>query len=460
MKRFLRVLLPTTFVVVMVAASLPAGAQQPKAPHEGTQNLKLLGNFPPSPFRNSDLAFDGNLAVAGNFGGFRILDISSPARPRLVADVACFGAQGDVSIYRNLVFRSVHPPLSGPGCDETHAGVTANTPGMFQGIQVFDISNIRNPEHVASIQTECGSHTHTLLPDGDTVYIYNSAYGLTPTFWGPGDQCLALQAGGDGSMPVSIIELDVNDPADATVHEYHLDEDTAIAHFDLSILGVDIQSSFKACHDISVFKELNLAAGACMSEAQLWDISDPLNPEFLWRFDHPIVDPGKVDLWHSAAFSWDGEVVAFGDESGGGALPRCTDPDDLQGRIWFLDTATGELLTNFKIPRSEPGICTMHNFNFIPTRNGQKVLVSSAYTAGTSVVDVDALIAGASEADAEVAWFKGEGDNAWSSYWYNGHVYANGERGVDILLLSDRARASAVKQDMSNPQTQIEVIGG
>jgi hypothetical protein len=462
MKRFLRVLLPTTFVVVMVAASLPAGAQQPKAPHEGTQNLKLMGNVPSSGFRDSDLAFDGKFAYAGNFGGFRILDISAPGNPKVVTEFFCNGPQNDVSVYRGLLFQSIDTPQSSPECDSTN--VMASTPDMFEGIRVFDVSDVRNPEHVASIQTDCGSHTHTLVPDGDTVYIYVSSYPLTPANWGPGDICQPLQTGGDGHGYISIIELDVNDPAGATVHKYFLDDDTAVAHFDLNALGVNLQSSFVACHDISVFLELNLAAGACMSEAQVWDISDPLNPEFLWRFDDPAVDPGKVDLWHSAAFSWDGSVVAFGDESGGGGLPRCLDPTDDQGRIWFLNTESatdeGELLANYKIPRSETGICTMHNFNFIPTRNGQKVLVSSAYTAGTSVVDVDALIAGASEAEAEIAWFKGEGDNAWSSYWYNGHIYTNGARGVDVLLLSDRARASAVKQSMSNPQTQDVVIGG
>lgn len=55
---------------------------------------------------------------------------------------------------------------------------------------------------------------------------------------------------------------------------------------------------------------------------------------------HPAVRPEKVGLFHSATFSWDCSVVAFGDESGGGAA-RCTDPSDNQGRIWFVDTATG-----------------------------------------------------------------------------------------------------------------------
>ena len=127
-------------------------------------------------------------------------------------------------------------------------------------------------------------------------------------------------------------------------------------------------------------------------------------------------------------------------------------------RIWFVEVESGELLTNYKIPRSETGTCTMHNFNFIPLR-GRNVLVSAAYTGGTTVVDVDALIAGASEAEAEVGYSRPHGGNAWSTYWYNGFIYANDIlRGVDTLLLSDRARAGDRKLPYLNPQTQENVI--
>ena len=195
-----------------------------------------------------------------------------------------------------------------------------------------------------------------------------------------------------------------------------------------------------------------------MSESQLWDISDPLAPELMWRFDDPVVNQANTDLWHSATFSWDGTIVAFGDESGGGGAARCTNPDDDQGRIWFVEVESGELLANYKVPRSETGTCTMHNFNFIPLR-GRNVLVSAAYTGGTTVVDVDALIAGASETEAEVGYYRPHGGNAWSTYWYNGFIYANDIlRGVDTLLLSDRIRAGDVKLPYLNPQTQENVI--
>ena len=39
---------------------------------------------------NSDLAFWGDRAYAGNYNGFRIFDISDPDDPKLVTDFPCF----------------------------------------------------------------------------------------------------------------------------------------------------------------------------------------------------------------------------------------------------------------------------------------------------------------------------------------------------------------------------------
>jgi hypothetical protein len=461
--RLRRILLITSIILAMVAAAVPATAHDPDdgdhpgpgstGPDEHSRNVKLLSNLPPSnDARQSDLAFWGKLAVAGNYRGFRIIDISSPAKPKEVATVDCNGAQGDVSIWGDLVFQSVDTPQSSGDCDSTN--VTVATPGMFEGVRIFDVSDLSAPEHITSIPTDCGSHTHTLVPDeaNGRVVIYVSSYPLGGVGSAPESPCRSLEQDpiGGGHSKVGIIEVPLDDPAAATVSYYDLDDETEWATY----LGA---FTFRACHDISVFVELGLAAAACMSEGQLWDISDPLDPEFLWRYDNPAIKPENIDLFHSASFSWDGTIVAFGDESGGGGAARCLDPNDDQGRIWFVDTASGAELGSYKIPRSEPGICTMHNFNFIPLRD-RNVLVSSAYTGGTTVVDVDALLAGASEADAEVGFYKPHGGNAWSSYWYNGHIYANDNRGVDTFLLSDQARAGARKLPYLNPQTQMSVI--
>jgi hypothetical protein len=172
-----------------------------------------------------------------------------------------------------------------------------------------------------------------------------------------------------------------------------------------------------------------------------------------------------VEFFHSATFSWDGRTVVFGDEAGGGTQPRCrqgVDADTL-GALWFYDvgsldanddTTVEAPLSHWKVPRYQ-GLanCTMHNFNALPIA-GRNVLVSSAYAAGTTVLDFTDPAN-----PVEVAHHDPHGANTWSSYWYNGHIYTNdGGRGVDVMLLADKARAGAQKLHHANPQTQDVVL--
>src|ERR1043166_842684 len=61
-------------------------------------------------FANSDLAFQGNHLFQGNFYGVNIFDISNPAHSKLLTSMVCPGGQGDVSVYKNLLFMSVEQP--------------------------------------------------------------------------------------------------------------------------------------------------------------------------------------------------------------------------------------------------------------------------------------------------------------------------------------------------------------
>src|SRR5271156_2960035 len=61
-------------------------------------------------FSNSDFAFQGNHLFQGNFYGINIYDISNPAKASLLTTLVCPGGQGDVSVYKNLLFMSVEMP--------------------------------------------------------------------------------------------------------------------------------------------------------------------------------------------------------------------------------------------------------------------------------------------------------------------------------------------------------------
>ncbi|MGC4084419.1 MAG: hypothetical protein QM736_20465 [Vicinamibacterales bacterium] len=82
--------------------------------------------------------------------------------------------------------------------------------------------------------------------------------------------------------------------------------------------GTQKTSVTNQCHDITVFPEIGLAAGACSGNGILMDISDPEHPA---RVDQ-VVDKNFA-YWHSATFNNDGTKVIFTDEWGGGARPRC-----------------------------------------------------------------------------------------------------------------------------------------
>src|SRR4029079_1465602 len=67
-------------------------------------------------FANSDLAFRGHYLFQGNFYGMNIYDISSPANAKLLTTMVCPGGQGDVSVYKNLMFMSVEMPNGRSDC--------------------------------------------------------------------------------------------------------------------------------------------------------------------------------------------------------------------------------------------------------------------------------------------------------------------------------------------------------
>jgi hypothetical protein len=75
-------------------------------------------------FANSDLAFQGNHLFQGNFYGMNIYDISNPAKATLLTSLVCPGGQGDVSVYKNLLFMSVEMPNGRLDC-----GVEGFPPG-------------------------------------------------------------------------------------------------------------------------------------------------------------------------------------------------------------------------------------------------------------------------------------------------------------------------------------------
>ena len=153
------------------------------------RNMHLLSTAAHTGGVNSDLAFSGNLVFAGHYGGFRIIDISDPGQPVEMADVHCNGPQGDVSVWGDLLFLSVDTPQSTPGCEGSR-NVTATTPGAWEGVRVFDVSDPSAPRAPGAGDPPAPTAARTPTPScrGKTVgtYIYVASYPLSASNIGPG----------------------------------------------------------------------------------------------------------------------------------------------------------------------------------------------------------------------------------------------------------------------------------
>ena len=203
--------------------------------------------------------------------------------------------------------------------------------------------------------------------------------------------------------------------------------------------GKDKPTDTDQCHDITVYSQLGLAAGACSGNGILLDIKDPANPK---RLD-AVNDPNYA-YWHSASFSNDGKKVVFTDEWGGGMAARCraNDPNKWGAdAIFNVQDNKLKFGSYYKLPAAQGDSenCVAHNGSLIPIP-GRDVKVQAWYQGGISVMDfTDA------EHPVEIAYFdRGPiypnmlvlgGD--WSSYWYNGYIYASEiARGLDVFELA------------------------
>jgi hypothetical protein len=197
-------------------------------------------------------------------------------------------------------------------------------------------------------------------------------------------------------------------------------------------------SETNQCHDITVFPEVGLAAGACSGNGLLLDISDPKNPK---RLD--VASDKNFAYWHSATFNNDGTKVIFTDEWGGGARPRCRATDLLNwGADAIFDIVDKKLVFKgyYKMPapQTEQENCVAHNGSLIPVP-GRDIMVQAWYQGGVSVFDFTD-----STTPVEIAFFdRGPIDakalmlgGFWSAYWYNGQIYGSEiARGIDIFSL-------------------------
>ncbi|MFF0744738.1 LVIVD repeat-containing protein [Streptomyces sp. NPDC004111] len=421
-----------------------------------SKNVEHLANIPKDALKgtNSDLAFQGKYAFAGNYDGFRIFDISNPKKPRSVAQVLCPGSQNDISVSGNLLFLSTDSSRSDNSCSSTTQPATEKS--SWEGMKIFDISDIRNPRYVAAVETACGSHTHTLVPERKNVYVYVSSYSPRATY----PDC---QPPHDG---ISIIKVPRNAPQKAAVVDF------PVLFPDGGNPGGGTEnpnlSETTGCHDITVLPSKDLAAGACMGDGILFSIKDPEKPKVIDR----VQDNTNFAFWHSATFNERADKVVFTDELGGGSGATCNaeiGPKRGANGIYEIkghgDKRKLSFKSYYKIDRHQAPTenCVAHNGSLIPVP-GRDIMVQAWYQGGVSIWDFTN-----SSQPREIGYFErgplSATENitggAWSAYYYNGFIYANDmAKGFDVLKIDDRRTdpAKRVRLHELNTQTQPDYL--
>jgi hypothetical protein len=455
------------------------------------KGLVLVANRPKPPgffdpaaplgpgYSNSDLAFQKNLVFQGNYAGFQIWDVSDPKNPTLRASIICPGNQGDPSVYQNLLFISIQATSARRDCGSQGIADTVSTE-RFRGVRIYDISDLDHPKEVAAVQTCRGSHTHTLVTDPNdptNIYVYVSGTSVVRS----GNELTGCSNKRPEEDPntslfrIEVIQVPLASPQDARI--VSMPRLFADSNGNIAALGkagdhgpgTQTTAETNMCHDITVYPEIGLAAGACSGNGILLDIRDPAHPKRITEVSDP-----NFAYWHSATFSNDATKLLFTDEWGGGSAPRCRATDRPEWGADAIYTLANEKLTPasfFKLPaaQTETENCVAHNGSLIPVP-GRDILVQGWYQGGISIVDfTDAAH------PVEIAYFdrgpvvadKLVSGGQWSAYWYNGYIYGSEiARGLDVLELKPTEHltqneidaAKSVQWEQLNVQLQSKIV--
>ena len=443
-------------------------------------NMRMLSTTPPKGrtlgATHSDLAFSGNLVIQGNYNGFDIYDISNPSKPVLMQTYLCPASQNDVSVYRNLLFMSSEATNSRSDCG--FDGVPEPVSKLrVRGIRVFDISDVRRPKLVTTVQTCRGSHTHTVvtkLGDDANVFIYVSGTaGVRTADEMPGCMDGGIDDPNTARFRLEVIKVPLRAPVTAAIvssprifqglpvpprNEERAAQDerdrqaaaaAAAARGERGREGGPGSAGRgrgnqgpptgpNQCHDITVYPEIGLAGGACAGLGLLLDIRDPEHPV---RID--AVADANMSFWHSATFNNDGTKILFSDEWGGGGQPRCRVTDKMEwgaDALFTIENKKMKFHTYYKMPapQTEQENCVAHNGSLIPIP-GREVMVQAWYQGVVSIFDWSDV-----DHPKEIAFFDRGPANGerlfdagfWSAYWYNGVIVGSEiARGLDIFEL-------------------------
>ncbi|MDP9069668.1 MAG: hypothetical protein M3N53_15195 [Actinomycetota bacterium] len=361
--------------------AVPAGARPPGV-GEGLKPIAMI------PFENGthlevttikgrDYAF----ATDVDPGSLRVIDVTVPQKPRVVAKLRCGGFQGNVQIShdKKTLLIGLDAPSKG-GC----------MPVGQMGFVTIDISKPSKPRPVGYATIERGSHSLATHPS--KPYVYNGE-GFPET---------------SGEMQV----WSIADPARPK-------------------LVTTLDTGAHSPHDLAFNKDGSMAATANVVNFHVLDTTNPVDPKIVATSQCP----GCLHT-HEARFTPDGKKVIVNDEYP--AAPTCP-----TGGLYFYDlsrdhqlTLTGAYLQGEKgaNANNEAGFCTPHVFDI--SEDGMK-LATSWHTAGIKYLDISdtsGITVGAEQVvpggPKELGWYANRGGDAFTAKLHEGpYIYT-----VDVRL--------------------------
>ncbi len=432
------------------------GAQDDTSGDFHSANFHKLGRTPieigdGTLAQGSDLAFKGNLLIAGAYEGVGLFRIATGGDLEQLSFYDCPGAQGDITVVGSTMFVSVDSRSSNfeksATCNNTQTTLGNDSTGR-EGLRIVDIANPRAPRQVGFVETECGSHTQSLIPGDSASFIYVASYPLSAE-----TECTEAN---HPEGEISVVRVPNANPANAKV--------VAVP----DILPATVTPDTIGCHDIGVMPDRDLAVASCLGAWAVLDISHPIAPKTRGVIQNPL-----IELDHSAQLTWDGKYAVIGDEHAGAAGGGGCSTDQLSpvGAMWYYritDRNNPVLEGHYSLPRVPPVDsaaeverfrCTTHNYMVLPMRNANRyVAISPYYSGGLSLVDFTDPAA-PRELGYYLAQVEGENSDIWSGYWYRGRIYTNehaSQHGIGVYAIDGFGKPEV--RDLGsvvNPQTQI-----
>lgn len=383
--------------------------------------------------------------------GIRIFDVSDMENPEYIANVqTCRGSHthsvlkdpnDDEHIYIYVSGSAmVRPEEELPGCSAAMPGEDPNS-ALFR-IEVIKVP-LDAPEEAAIVSSprifdelayppshepspEDVALLERMKAEGKNVYLVREA--------GPWVGSVREIPDGLAARLLDMFKENEGITGDPT-EDQMIDFRNSIGDLVYSIREIE-ETGPSQCHDITLYPEIGLAAGACDGYGLLLDISDPVNPV---RIDQ--VADANFSYWHNATFNNDGSKVLFSDEWYGTKC-RANDPYEWGANAIFSinEDRKLEFHSYFKMDavQTEFEICVAHNGSLLPVP-GRDIMIQSWYEGGVSLFDwtdpKNPVEIGFHDRGPMQMERVGSG-GSWSIYWYNGYL-VNSEifRGLDIFEL-------------------------